>query len=697
VSSAVEAMPMLFHDQAWMKALVSPLIFFGVPAVWVFAVFAMVNVMMTRKAVNVKSLMQVYNVVQIVVCGYMVWGLLPCIGFPNLFGINTEFDESGEWFVFVHYLSKYLDWFDTLWILLNKKRAQLSFLHVYHHGTIVSVWGMLLHHGVGSGSARYGAFINSVTHCIMYSHYLWTSFGLKNPFKRYITMWQITQFYSCLVHAFAVMLLDTTPVKSYAWIQVLYQVTMVYLFTSKMSWVPPCVPDFTAQKGEPSVSCYSFCSYDQERDEEEKQKEVTWKERYLVIQGHAYDITNFDHPGGAHMIDLGVGRDATVMFESAHLRREVALKALESLPKLSIEEIEKKGYNFGRKETWPTPSQSKLYETIRKRVVNEVLKGRCGRGVPAWHYATVVLTWLLTATWFLCRPSILSGLFLGFALAWIGTGVQHTANHGGLATNPKLGYVIGLLDDLATGGSSIVWRYHHQVSHHAYCNDLELDTDAYSSFPLLRLDSSQKWQPYHRYQWLYASVIFCFLWISIQLQDLTCLLNSQFFDVSFKGTGGLEITFAVFLKVAHFLWIVVLPYQIHGLHVMLSAWMACFGFGGFCLAAMFIVSHNVDDTEVKQMNLGEGDWARQQIVTSTSWGGVIGSFFSGGLNLQIEHHLFPCMAHNLYPAVQVIVKEECAKEGIPYTAYPTLLPNLLDHFRFLHHMGQPDTKGSKTE
>jgi fatty acid desaturase (delta-4 desaturase) len=248
---------------------------------------------------------------------------------------------------------------------------------------------------------------------------------------------------------------------------------------------------------------------------------------------------------------------------------------------------------------------------------------------------------------------------------------------------------MGLLDDIATGGSSIVWRYHHQVAHHAYCNDIELDPDAFSSFPVLRLDSSQKWQPYHRFQMLYGPVTFCFLWISIQLQDLSCLLNSQFFAVSFKGTRSLEIVFGVLLKVIHFCWIVVVPYQIHGLNVMLYPWMTCFGFGGFMLSAMFIVSHNTDHVKVIGSPSTPVDWARQQIETSTSWGGVIGSFLSGGLNLQIEHHLFPCMAHHLYPSVQKIVKEECAKEGIGYSAYPTLLPNLLDHFRFLHQMGNP--------
>merc|ERR1719261_570485 len=119
---------------------------------------------------------------------------------------------------------------------------------------------MLLHSGVGVGTTRYGAWVNSLTHVIMYTHYLWTSLGLKNPFKRYITMWQITQFYSCLVHAFAVLFLETTTVHGYAWIQVVYQLTMVYLFSYQLSWVPPCVPDFNAKEGEKSISCLAWFS-----------------------------------------------------------------------------------------------------------------------------------------------------------------------------------------------------------------------------------------------------------------------------------------------------------------------------------------------------------------------------------------------------------------------------------------------------
>jgi len=151
------------------------------------------------------------------------------------------------------------------------------------------------------------------------------------------------------------------------------------------------------------------------------------------------------------------------------------------------------------------------------------------------------------------------------------------------------------------------------------------------------------------------------------------LMDAQSFLVKFKGTPSTEIVFGVLLKVVHFWWIVVLPYYMHGLTAMLYPWMACFGMGGFALSSMFIVSHNIDETKTLETTPGiKGDWARQQIETSTSWGGTIGSFFSGGLNLQIEHHLFPCLAHNLYAEVQVIVKDECAKQGIRDNGYPTL-------------------------
>lgn len=191
----------------------------------------------------IANLMRVYNLVQIGTCLYMTVGLWPVLGFPNFFGVDSDLSADGEWFVLVHYVSKWLDWFDTFFIIAKGNAAkQLSFLHVYHHSTIGVVWGIVLSLGAGSGTIRYGALINSVTHVLMYSHYLWTSFGLKNPFKSLLTKWQITQFYSCFLHACLVLLGSPYPEtkipRDLAWLQFGYHITMVYLFTFQMAWIP---------------------------------------------------------------------------------------------------------------------------------------------------------------------------------------------------------------------------------------------------------------------------------------------------------------------------------------------------------------------------------------------------------------------------------------------------------------------------
>lgn len=194
-------------------------------------------------SIPVRQAMRLYNVVQIVVCLYMTIGLAPVVSFPNVFGINSTFTPQGEWFIFVHYLSKYLDWFDTFFIVAKGNASkQLSFLHVYHHATIGVVWGILLHLGCGNGTCRYGALINSITHVIMYSHYLWTSFGLKNPFKALVTKWQIFQFYTAFAHAVIVLtgvwIVEKQIPQKLAWMQFCYHITMIYLFTWKLKWVP---------------------------------------------------------------------------------------------------------------------------------------------------------------------------------------------------------------------------------------------------------------------------------------------------------------------------------------------------------------------------------------------------------------------------------------------------------------------------
>jgi len=79
-----------------------------------------------------------------------------------------------------------------------------------------------------------------------------------------------------------------------------------------------------------------------------------------------------------------------------------------------------------------------------------------------------------------------------------------------------------------------------------------------------------------------------------------------------------------------------------------------------------------------------------------SWGGSVGSFFTGGLNLQIEHHLFPGVAHNCYPEIAVIIKEECKKRGVRYADFDTLPEIVWELAKFLYQMGKPDSKAASS-
>jgi hypothetical protein len=130
----------------------------GMLAGYLLMIVGLRSYMKTRKeAFSLKLAMQVYNFVQIILNVYMIWGLcvLPFLSeTPNLFGINAKYTERLEYFVFIHYVSKYLDYLDTVFIILRgKERQQLSFLHVYHHASIGMIWGALLYIGHGNGTA----------------------------------------------------------------------------------------------------------------------------------------------------------------------------------------------------------------------------------------------------------------------------------------------------------------------------------------------------------------------------------------------------------------------------------------------------------------------------------------------------------------------------------------------------------------
>jgi fatty acid desaturase (delta-4 desaturase) len=439
--------------------------------------------------------------------------------------------------------------------------------------------------------------------------------------------------------------------------------------------------------------------------------------KLTVINGKIYDVTDFikHHPGGDQLLSLAVQRDATIMFESYHMRDEMALKTLESLPQVTDikladlakgaagdfdpppgapQYLDKSEKVASVEENWITPGTSELYKSIRSRVRKEVLakdNRQMGRGFIVRDAAAVIGYYLLSTILYCYFCNWWTALMLGWAGAWVGFALQHTANHGGLTTSKFWNQIWGLGDDIACGGSSLIWRYHHHVSHHAYTNVLDKDMDVYSSFPLMRFDVRQELKWFHKFQVIYAPISFALLYWSVQMQDWQSFLQRAVYDVKLLGLSHEEKVQFVGGKFLHYFVSLVIPFYFHGAASLLMFTLYV-SFGSFVLAWLFIVSHNIEETKPSAISPNaHKDWAQWQIETTATWGGPISSFFTGGLNYQIEHHLFPSLAHNLYQRIQPIVKEECAKKNVPYHEYPGILSISMKLLEFLVQMGTVPT------
>ncbi len=174
----------------------------------------------------------VYNSAQIGLCGWMTYAFAAAaFSWDNPMALNKAYTREVEVVMLVHFLSKWLDYCDTAIMLLKHNFHQVSFLHLYHHVSIALVWGYLLQSGDANGTAYFGAFLNSFVHLLMYSHYLATSLGLRNPLKFLLTNLQMVQFGLCLVHATLVVVYERVLPSRLAYLQLAYHTVMLILFS----------------------------------------------------------------------------------------------------------------------------------------------------------------------------------------------------------------------------------------------------------------------------------------------------------------------------------------------------------------------------------------------------------------------------------------------------------------------------------
>ncbi len=289
--------------------------------------------------------------------------------------------------------------------------------------------------------------------------------------------------------------------------------------------------------------------------------------------------------------------------------------------------------------------------------------------------------------------AIIECILLGAFAAGIGFNVMHDGAHGTFSkkswVNEMAGKTINVL-----GANVFMWKTKHNVVHHSFTNVDQVDDDM-NARPLLRLCPTQKRYKIHKFQHLYFLGVYSVLylyWVFVtdykkyvlQRVGITPLQKMEWTDhLSFWG-----------FKALHLFLFVAMPIYVLGLMPWLLGFLVYGVSTGIFLSVVFQLAHSLEETifplpDTKTNKL-EDDWAMHQLKTTANFAtdNKVLSWMIGGLNYQIEHHLFPHVSHIHYPAISKIVKEACREYGVPYLEHPKMHMAFASHYRHLRELGK---------
>ncbi|WP_044172813.1 fatty acid desaturase family protein [Flectobacillus major] len=343
---------------------------------------------------------------------------------------------------------------------------------------------------------------------------------------------------------------------------------------------------------------------------------------------------------------------------------------------------------------------SVFFNALRKRV-NEYFQANDIR--PTGNYKLYLKTAILLAAAFLLYVvlvfftpvgwlSIGLSALLGFNLAAIGFNVMHDGAHGSFSqkkwVNELMGYSLNIM-----GGSVYLWKFKHNFNHHSFTNIDGMDDDI-DIKPWMRVSETQEKHWFHRFQHIYW--IFLYGWtylLWIFWQDFQKYFTGKVGDTKFRKMDLKEHAIFWATKLGYVGVFIVLPiYQVGLLDALIGYFIIAF-VCGFVSAVVFQLAHVVEQAQFpmpdEQTAKIDTEWAIHQIRTTANFAtkSKIVSWFTGGLNFQVEHHLFPKISHVHYPKINELVRETCQQFGITYLEYPTVLSALRSHIVHLKHIG----------
>lgn len=288
---------------------------------------------------------------------------------------------------------------------------------------------------------------------------------------------------------------------------------------------------------------------------------------------------------------------------------------------------------------------------------------------------------------------------MGFSLAGIGMSVMHDANHGAYSSSHKVNYWLGHTLNLL-GGSVFNWKLQHNLLHHTYTNIIKLDDDIDDKL-ILRFSPHTNVKWYHKLQFVYAFLFYGILTLYWALLKDFIQFNRYTKDGVNKNTpeqNRSTMYKIVLSKVIYFFIVLGVPtlfFHIPFGQVMVGFLIMHF-IAGLVLTTIFQLAHTVEGTTHPLPNSEgtlENNWAVHQLNTTVNFArhNKFLSWYLGGLNFQVEHHLFPTICHVHYPEVAKIVKSTAEEFGVPYLENKSFWQALGSHVRTLQRFGKlPD-------
>lgn len=341
-----------------------------------------------------------------------------------------------------------------------------------------------------------------------------------------------------------------------------------------------------------------------------------------------------------------------------------------------------------------------FYREVKRRVLEHFERtGRSTKGtlrmlvkttvLLLWGGASYALLVFAATTWW---HTALLCCSLVFAVAGVAFAIQHDGNHGAYSQRVIVNRLVGMTLDLL-GASSYIWHWKHNIAHHTYTNLDGKDNDI--DVPFGRLVPGQPHRRFHRYQQFYLWGVYSLFVVYWQLfEDFKQVAEARIAGTPFPRPRGWRLVQMIAGKALFFGWALVVPALFHPWWIVLLCYVAMSMVLSLILVLIFQLAHSVEETALPALPPDAREvpraWAVHQVQATVDFarGNRLLSWYLGGLNFQIEHHLFPRICHVHYARIAGIVQTTCAEFGVRYTENESLLGAIASHFRWLRQMGR---------